>query len=249
MAREGSKSLVDEARRELAIANRILAREELVDAYGHVSVRHPTQPGRYLLSHSLSPALVTPVDLVEFDLTGEPTSPENRQLYGERSIHGAIYGARPDVNAVVHSHSHAVIPYTVTGTQIRPIYHMGTGIGQDVQIWDIRKVFGDTSMLVRTMDQGRDLAKSLGQGRVVLMRGHGCVVVGPNLKEAVLVSVYLQANAKLQMQAMQMGEVTYLTPEEERLYGGVHFSPLSMDRAWRYFVERADLSGIDPGSP
>lgn len=236
---------VPDAYTQLAVANRILAREEVVDAYGHVSVRHPARPDRYVLSHSLSPALVTPADLVEFDLAGEPTRPESRPLYGERSIHGAIYEARPDVNAVVHSHSHTVIPYTVTGTQIRAVYHMGTGIGQDVQIWDIRKAFGDTSMLVRSMDQGRDLAKSLGQGRVVLMRGHGCVVVGPNLKEAVLVSIYLQINAKLQMQAMQMGEVTYLTPEEERLYGEVHFSPLSMDRAWRYFLERADLSGID----
>ncbi len=235
---------LNEIFRELSIANRILSREDVVDAYGHVSIRHPNDPTRYLLSRSLSPALVTPADLIDFNLEGEPIDAQGRRPYGERAIHGAVYETRADVNAVVHSHSYAVIPYTVTNTQIRPIYHMGSGIGQDIPIWDIRKKFGQTNMLVLTMDQGRDLAKSLGHGRVVLLRGHGCVVVGPNLREAVMVSIYLQINAKLQMDAMRMGEVTYLSPEEESLYSEVHFSPLSMDRAWEYFLDRADLTGI-----
>jgi len=234
---------IEEIYRQLAIANRILAREDVVDAYGHVSVRHPEDRSRYILGRSLSPALVTPADLIEFNLEGEPIN-DDRRLYGERPIHSALYETRSDVQAVVHNHSHAVIPFGVTGTQIRPVLHMGAGIGQDVPTWDIRDNFGETSMLVLTMDQGRDLADTLGQGRVALMRGHGCVVVGPNLKEAVMLSIYLQVNAQLQTTAMGMGDVTYLSPEEERLYSEIHFSPLSMDRAWEYFLDRADLSGI-----
>ncbi len=239
---------LEQAYRELAIANRILAREDVVDAYGHVSIRHPDDPSRYLLARSLSPALVTPDDLMTFDLVGEPIN-DSRRPYGERPIHGGIYETHPNVHAVVHNHSHAVIPYGVTGVPLRPIVHVGSGIGQTIPIWDIADSFGHTNMLVLNMDQGRDLAKCLGENRVALMRGHGCVVVGPNLKEAVMVSIYLQVNAQLQSAAMQMGaahgrDVKYLTPEEERLYSEVHFSPLSMDRAWEYFLDRADLSGI-----
>ncbi len=234
---------VDEARRQVAVANRILAREDVVDAYGHVSLRHPDDPERFLLARSLSPALVRPADIMEFDLDCNPID-DDRRPYGERPIHGAAYQARPDVNAVVHNHSHAVIPFGVTNTPIRPLVHVGSGIGPEVPVWDIADNFGDTNMLVLTMEQGRDLAKCLGAGRVALMRGHGCVVVGPNLKEAVMVSIYLQVNAQLQMASMRMGEVKYLSAEEERLYQEIQFSPLSMDRAWEYFEERADLSGI-----
>ena len=234
---------VDEARRQVAVANRILAREDVVDAYGHVSLRHPDDPERFLLARSVSPALVTPADIMEFDLDCNPID-DDRRPYGERPIHGAAYQARPDVNAVVHNHSHAVIPFGVTNTPIRPLVHVGSGIGPEVPVWDIADNFGDTNMLVLTMEQGRDLAKCLGTGRVALMLGHGCVVVGPNLKEAVMVSIYLQVNAQLQIASMRMGEVKYLSPEEERLYQEIQFSPLSMDRAWEYFEERADLSGI-----
>ena len=235
---------ITQLKRDLAIANRILAREDVVDAYGHVSIRHPDNPERYFLSQSRSPALVAPEDIMEHTLEGEPIDANGRTPYGERPIHGAIYEARPDVMAVVHNHSHAVIPFTVTDTQIRPIVHVGSGIGQDTPTWDIHDQFGDTNMLVLTMDQGRDLAKKLGDGRVVLMRGHGCAVSGPNLKEAVMVAIYLQVNAKLQLTSMQLGEVTYLTAEEERLYSEMQFSPLSMDRAWQYFEKRADIAGI-----
>ena len=234
---------LEEARRQVAIANRILAREDVVDAYGHVSLRHPDDPERFLLARSLSPALVSPADIMEFDLDCNPID-DDRRPYGERPIHGAAYQARPDVNAVVHNHSHAVIPFGVTNTPIRPLVHVGSGIGPEVPVWDIADNFGDTNMLVLTMEQGHDLAKCLGAGRVALMRGHGCVVVGPNLKEAVMVSIYLQVNAQLQMAAMRMGEVKYLSAEEERLYQEIQFSPLSMDRAWEYFEERADLGGI-----
>ncbi len=229
---------------ELVTSNRIVAREEVVDAFGHVSLRDPTNPERYFLSRSLSPALVTEADLMEFRLDGEPLDQRDRRMYAERAIHGALYEARPDVNAVVHNHSLAVIPFGATNTPIRPIYHMATGIGQNVPIWDIRDNFGETNLLVVTMDQGRDLAKAVGDGRVALMRGHGCVVAGPSLREAVIVSIYLQINAKLQMDAMRMGEVTYLSETEEKLYGEIQFSPLALDRSWGYYRARADLAGV-----
>ncbi|MDP6174906.1 MAG: class II aldolase/adducin family protein, partial [Rhodospirillales bacterium] len=183
------------ALQELVTCNRIVAQEEVVDAFGHVSVRDPLNPERYHLSRSLSPSLVTEADLMEFRLDGEPIDQQDRRMYAERAIHGSLYEARPDVNAVVHNHSLAVIPFGATNTPIRPIYHMATGIGQNVPIWDIRDNFGETNLLVVTMDQGRDLAKAVGDGRVALMRGHGCVVAGPNLQEAVIVSIYLQINA------------------------------------------------------
>ncbi len=232
------------AKHELIISNRIVAREEVVDAFGHVSLRDPSNPERYFMSRSLSPALVTEADLMEFRLDGEPVDQRDRRMYAERAIHGALYEARPDVNAVVHNHSLAVIPFGVTNTPIRPIFHMATGIGQAVPIWDIRDNFGETNLLVVTMDQGRDLAKAVGAGRVALMRGHGCVVAGPNLREAVIVSIYLQINAKLQMDAMRMGEVTYLSESEEKLYGEIQFSPLALDRSWEYYRARLDLAGV-----
>ncbi len=229
------------ALQELVTCNRIVAQEEVVDAFGHVSVRDPLNPERYHLSRSLSPSLVTEADLMEFRLDGEPIDQQDRRMYAERAIHGSLYEARPDVNAVVHNHSLAVIPFGATNTPIRPIYHMATGIGQNVPIWDIRDNFGETNLLVVTMDQGRDLAKAVGDGRVALMRGHGCVVAGPNLQEAVIVSIYLQINAKLQMDAMRLGEVTYLSETEEKLYGEIQFSPLALDRAWGYYCARAGL--------
>jgi len=230
---------LDDLLNELVIANRILAREDVVDAYGHVSIRHPDNPDRYFISRSRSPALVERGDLMEMELDGTPVDQQGRRMYAERHIHGAIYETRPEVQSVVHNHSMPLIPFGVTGTPIRPLCHVGSGVGPEVPIWDIRTTFGNTNMLVTTMDQGRDLAKTLGSGRAALMRGHGAVVAGASLKEAVMVAIYLQVNAALQTEAMRMGDVTYLTPEEEALYCEVHFSPLSVDRAWEYFCSRA----------
>ncbi len=229
---------------QLVAANRILAREDVVDAYGHVSVRHPENPSHYVMSRSRSPALVELDDLMEFDLEGKAVDLRGRTPYGERMIHGAIYEARPEINAVVHNHSYAVIPFSLTGAKLRPVVHVASIIGTDVPVWDIRDKFGDTDMLVRTMEQGRDLARATGPCNCALMRGHGAVIAGKTLQEAVMTAIYLQVNAKIQAEAMRLGEPKALTPGEVKRTTETQFSPLSMDRAWEYFCTRA---GVDPG--
>ena len=230
--------------RDLVIANRILAREGVVDAYGHVSVRHPDNPRRFLLSQSRSPELVTLDDLMEFTLEGDPVDQQDRAIYSERFIHGAVFEARPDVQAVVHNHSLAVIPFSITNTPIRPVVHVAALIGSSVPVWDIRNRFGDTSMLVTNMEQARDLAQAVGDGSVVLMRGHGSVVAGRSIREAVMASVYLQVNAQLLMDGLRLGEVTYLSEGETRLMAEAQMRPTSADRVWEYWVRRAGCEGI-----
>src|SRR3989449_2067842 len=163
---------IDLAIRNLVVANRILANEGVVDAYGHVSVRHPLHPERYLLSRSRSPELVERGDVMEFMLDGTPVGGDTRPPYLERFIHGALYEARPEVQAVVHAHAEAVLPFTVSTTPLRPVVHMASFIGARIPGGDIRDSFGDTNLLVGDMAQGRDLARGLGSERVVLMRGH-----------------------------------------------------------------------------
>jgi len=232
--------------RELAVANRILAREGVVDAFGHVSIRHPQRPDRFLMSRSRSPELVTPDDLMEFALDGTPVDPRGRTPYSERFIHGAIYERRADVGAVVHNHSHAVIPYGITPVKLRPVLHVGASIGEEVPVWDIRNRFGDTDMLVVNMAQARDLAATLGANRVALMRGHGCAVAGSTLREVVFTAIYLQVNARLQTEAMNLSnEVEYLSPGELARAKDMLSQPVGLDRAWEYWSARADRSGID----
>lgn len=230
--------------RELVIANRILAREGVVDAYGHISVRHPTNPERYLISCSRSPELVTLSDIMEFTLDGVAIDPRDRAPYAERYIHGALFEKRPDVHSVIHNHSHAVIPFGVTKVPLRPLVHVAASIGEKVPVWDIRDKFGDTNLLVVNMAQGRDLAEFVGSGRTALMRGHGCVVTGGTIKEAVITAVYMQVNARLQMEAMRLGDITYLSPGEIREHQKTIFGPLSLNRAWEYFVMRAGCQGM-----
>ena len=224
----------------LVIANRILAHEGVVDAFGHVSFRHPDNPDHYWLSCSRAPELVVAEDLMEYTLDGEPIDQQDRTMYAERPIHGGVYQARPDVQAVIHNHSMAVIPYGVTNTPLRPIFHLAAVIGELVPVWDIRDTFGDTNMLVTTMEQGRDLAEALADGRVALMRGHGCLVVGSSIKTAVMASIYLQVNAKLLSESLGMGEVTYLSPGEVNMMGQTQVQPLSGNRAWEYWARRAE---------
>ncbi len=225
--------------RDLVVANRILAREEVVDAYGHVSVRHPEHPDRYLLSCSRSPELVTLDDIVEHTLEGDPVGAETRTLYAERHIHGAVFEQRPDVQAVIHNHSLAVLPFTVTSVPLRPMFHTAALMGNEVPVWDIRDNFGVTGMLVVNMDQGRDLARALGSHRASLMRGHGCVVTGASVKEAVMCAIYLQVNARLLLDSLPLGEVNYLLPGEVEALRQNLLRPVSMDRAWEYWKMRA----------
>lgn len=225
--------------RQLVAANRILAHEGVVDAFGHVSLRHPENPDRYLLSQSRAPELVALTDLMEFTLEGDPIDQGRRPMYAERPIHGGVYEARPDVQAVVHNHSPAVIPFGVTGIPLRPIFHLAAIMGEEVPVWDIRDRFGDTNLLVTTMEQGRDLARCVGRGRAALMRGHGCVVAGGSLKEAVMAAIYLQVNARLLLDSLPLGKVTYLSAGEVEKMSETQLLPLSVNRAWEYWSRRA----------
>ena len=224
---------------DLVTANRILAREDVVDAYGHASIRHPDDPGRYWLSRSRAPELVERGDLMEFTLDNQPVQQQGREMYSERPIHGGVYEARPDVMAVVHNHSQPVVPFSVTGAPLRPVFHLAALIGDDIPVWDIRDNFGDTNLLVTTNDQGRDLAATLGPRRVALMRGHGCVVAGGSLKEAVMASIYLQVNARLLLESLKLGEVTYLSPGEIAIMEEGQLGVRTMGRAWEYWATRA----------
>ena len=200
---------------EIVTANRILAYHGVLDSFGHVSVRHPDNPNHFLLSRARAPEMIVADDIMEFTLDGESKGAEPGKPYSERFIHGAIYEARPEVMSVVHNHSPSVIPFSVTGVAMRPIMHMGAPIGNDIPNWDIRTKFGDcTNLLVTSMEMGRDLASYLGPRTVALMRGHGSVVVGRSIRESVFSSVYMEMNAKLQITAMGMGEVNYLSDGE-----------------------------------
>src|SRR6202007_2511614 len=200
----------------LVIANRILAHEDVVDAYGHVSVRHPGDSGHFFLSRSLAAKLVTREDVVEFTLDSQPVREEKRALYLERFIHGAIFEARPDVHAVVHAHAEDILPFGLTnGTPLRPVIHSGSFIGAHVPIWDIADKFGDTNLLVANVEQGQDLAKCLGPNNVALMRGHGFAAAARSLIEVVRVSVYLPRNARALMNAKHLGgQIKYLSQGE-----------------------------------
>ena len=202
---------------DLVAANHILVDQGVLDGYGHVSARHDRDPARFLMSRSIAPELVTAADVLEYDLESEPVAAAGRTSYLERFIHGEIYRARPDVTAVVHNHSPSVIPFGVSTAPLRPLYHMSAFLGGGVPVFDIRQAGGMTDMLVRDAALGRALAGTLGAAPVVLMRGHGAVVVGPSLPIAVFRSVYTEVNARLQAQAMALGgTVTYLDPEEAR---------------------------------
>jgi HCOMODA/2-hydroxy-3-carboxy-muconic semialdehyde decarboxylase len=223
---------------ELVTANRILAREGVVDAFGHVSIRHPDRPDRYVLSRARAPECIEPDDLMEFTFDGTPVEPRGRKPYAERFIHGAVYDARADARAVVHHHSPSVIPFSVTGAQLSPIMHMCAGIGVQVPTWDSRTTFGDTNLLVTNMAMARDLASSLGGRPVILMRGHGCVVAGTTLREVVFNSIYLQLNADLQLKAGALGDITFLSDGEIAAVLRTR-SAFTFERAWEFWCRRA----------
>ena len=223
---------------ELVVANHILANENVVDSFGHISVRNPDNPNHFFISCSRAPEIVCRDDLMEFDLEGNNVDGSTLTPYGERFIHGAILEARPEVQSVVHNHSLSVIPFGVTGTQLQPIIHTAAAIRRDIPIWDIHDNFGDTDMLVRNMEHGRDLAKSLGESSIILMRGHGCSVAGPDIKGATIMAVYLQISAAVQLQAMPLGKVRYLTPGETEKCTELFFSGLAIDRVWENLTSR-----------
>ena len=202
---------------DLVAANRILSDQGVVDGFGHVSARHPGDSKRFLLARSMAPGLVTTDDIMEFDLDGVALDPRGRTLYVERFIHSEIYKAYPGVNAVVHSHSPSVIPFGATKAPLRPIYHMSSFLGAGVPVFEIREAGGPaTDMLIRSTDLGAALARKIGNSAVVLMRGHGDVVVGRSVRQVVFRAVYTEVNAKLQAEALRLGggEVEFLNNEE-----------------------------------
>lgn len=227
---------LDLALHELVLANRILARQGVVDGFGHVSVRHPTESGRFLIARSMAPARVTEADIVDLDAHGEANDPSLR-LYLERHIHAAILAARPDVGAVVHSHSPSVIPFAVVpDVPLRPVYHMAGFMGDAAPLYEIRDCAGHGSdMLIRTPELGADLATRLGDAPAILMRGHGSTVVAPTLRQAVYRAVYLEQNARLQSQALQLGTPIYLTAEEAAAAAAANDG--QVDRPWDLWVE------------
>jgi HCOMODA/2-hydroxy-3-carboxy-muconic semialdehyde decarboxylase len=221
---------------DLVAANRILAALEIVDGYGHVSVRHDKNPNRYLIARSIAPESVTANDVLELDLESKPVNGGDAKMYLERFIHGEIYKARPEVKAVVHNHAAAVIPFGVGNVVLRPIYHMAGFVGRGVPIFDIRKIAGDTDMLVKTPALGAALARTLGDKPAALMRGHGAVVVGDSLPQVVGRSYYLQMDAKLQAQAMALGgDITYLDAGEAAKTEGFG----GYERAWDLWKRKA----------
>jgi ribulose-5-phosphate 4-epimerase/fuculose-1-phosphate aldolase len=213
---------------DIVVGSRILAE---LDAFGHVSMRHPTKPDHFLMSRSLAPALVAADDIMEFDSDGNPVDARGRAVFLERFIHSEIYKARPDVMAVVHTHSAGVIPFGVSKVKLKPLYHNPAFLGAGAPVFDIRERFGETDMLVRNKEIGKALATALGNSAVVLTRGHGDVAVGPSVRVAVFRAYYTDVDAKLEAQALALGgEINFLTPEEAAKADAVNLQVL--DRAW-----------------
>jgi HCOMODA/2-hydroxy-3-carboxy-muconic semialdehyde decarboxylase len=225
---------------DLVAANRILYDQGVVDGFGHVSARHDKDPNRFLLARSMAPALVTRDDILEFDLDGNAVDAKGRALYLERFIHSEIYKAHPEVKAIVHSHSPSVIPFGATTVTLRPIYHMSSFLGEGVPIFEIREAGGDaTDMLVRNPQLGAALAKALDGAAVVLMRGHGDVVVADSVKLAVFRAVYTELNAKLEAEALALGggKVNFLNAKEAAASAATN-APL-VGRAWDLWKQKA----------
>ena len=229
---------LDILQRDLVTASRILAAEDILDGFGHVSVRHPEHADRFLLSRARAPELVTPADILEFDLEARPVQPTEARLFAERAIHACLYRARPDVQAVCHHHAPAVLPFCVSGVALVPVFHLGATMGATVPFWDSRDEFGATDLLVSSAEQGLSLARALGANSMVLMRRHGATVVARSLPELVFRSVYAARNAELQQRAMLLGGVSPLTPGECAAAGEFNLRPIAVDRAWELWQQR-----------
>jgi ribulose-5-phosphate 4-epimerase/fuculose-1-phosphate aldolase len=228
-----------EARRELALANRIVANEGVIDAFGHVSMRHPDNPRRYLLSRSRAPELVTPDDFIEYDLDSQPQREPGVGQYSERVIHGEIYKARPEVNSVCHHHCPAFMPLLATGTDYMPIFHLGSVGGIRPPFWDQRDEFGDTNMLVIKPEEGASLARALGKHWMVLMMRHGVTVAGTSVRDCVFRSVFSARNAEYQVRAMTIGsDIATLSPGETMLAGQISSKTTGLTRSWEYWSMR-----------
>jgi len=221
---------------DLALANRILSRENVMDAFGHISCRHPDDPGRFLISTALPPIVVRESDIIEYTMDGAPAQPTDKPLYSEAVIHSEIYKARPDVHAVCHHHAPAILPFCVSGTPLRPIFQTAASMGDNIPFWDSQDDFGDTNLLLTTSEHGASLARALGSNWMVLMRRHGATVVGRTVRETVFRAMHSTANAAAQLQATLLGHVDVLTAGEVTMAGGIGKG--AVDRNWAYAVAR-----------
>jgi ribulose-5-phosphate 4-epimerase/fuculose-1-phosphate aldolase len=229
---------LDQIREQISIANRMLANEGILDAFGHVSMRHPTKPDRFFISRHRAPKLVEPADVLEFTLDAKPVTPTDVRLYGEMVIHSCIYEARPDVNAVCHHHAPTILPYCISGIELKPVYHLGAAMGAHVPFWDSRDDFGDTALVVIKPEEGRSLAKALGRNWTVLMRRHGATVAGIDIQQMVFRTIYTCRNAELQSQAHAHGHMGALTPVEAEKAAAYNLRPGPIQRAWDYWIRR-----------
>ena len=235
-----------ELRHEVAVANRVLANEGIIDAFGHISARNPKDPNRYFISRHRASELVEPSDVLEMTLDSKPVHPTSVRLYSEMVIHGEIYKARPDVNSVCHHHAPSVLPFCATGVELVPLFHLGGTLGPKVPFWDSRDEFGDTNMLVVKPEEGLSLAKALGSHWMVLMRRHGATLAGTTLRELVFRTIYSHANAEIQLRSMALGKIGPLSRGEAERTGPYQLQPRPMARAWEYWTERLKKSGEMP---
>ncbi|PSC06069.1 aldolase [Alsobacter soli] len=233
------KDAVARALDDLVAANHILAAENILDGFGHLSVRHPGNPDAFLITTVRAAELVSGEDIVELDLAGAPHTGEQRRLFAERILHAAVYRLRPDVNAVCHHHAPAVLPFCITGEPLVPVVHLGATMGTTVPFWDSREEFGDTDLLIRTEAQGLSMASALGPHWTLLIRNHGATVVGRSVRECVFRTLYGAHNAAMQMQARQLGPLRPLTRREAELAGDFNLTPIAVDRSWDRWRQRA----------
>jgi ribulose-5-phosphate 4-epimerase/fuculose-1-phosphate aldolase len=227
-----------EARQELATANRVLANEGVLDAFGHISIRHPHNPDRYLISRYGAAELMTASDILELTLDSKPVEPTSARLFSELVIHGCIYQARPDVHSVCHHHAVSVLPYCITGVELVPVMHLGAALGGKVPFWDSRDEFGDTPLVVTKPEEGRSLARALGDHWMVLLRRHGATLAGRSLRECVFRSIYTCRNAELQSRAMAMGTISTLSAGEAAMCSHHSLTPRTLSRTWEYWTHR-----------
>jgi len=233
-----------EARAELSLANRIVAHEGIIDAFGHVSMRHPGDPNRYLLSRSRAPELVGPDDFIEYDLNSQPLRDPGVGQYSERVIHGEIYKARPDVMAVCHHHCPSFMPLLITGADYVPVFHLGAGAGIKPPVWDQHHEFGDTNMLVVKPEEGASLARALGPNWMVLMKRHGVTVAGVSVRDCVFRSIFSARNAEFHVRALMIGgSIDALTPGEARLAAQLVNNTTGLNRSWEYWSMRVAKAG------
>ena len=234
---------------DLVVASRILAAQDVLDGFGHVSARHPDRVDRFVIPRMRAPGLVTRADLVEVYLDGRPCEPAAPPAPAERAIHAAIYRARPDINAVCHHHSAAVLPFCITGTPLVPVFHVGATMGSHVPVWDSRDAFGDTDLLVVNAAQGDSLARALDAFWTVLMRGHGATVAGRTVREMTFRSIYGARNAALQLAASRLGPAIPLSPGEAAAAGELNLRPVIVDRAWDLWTAQLAAPHDLPSTP